>query len=82
MIESCFSSSGWRNFDDEHVSALSQDKDLVRSDAYVLFYRHRHLPVELLLDQPDEPSPVFMDTYEDIQTPESSHMKDIADLVN
>ena len=78
---------GWRNFDDEHVSSLSQDKDLVRSDAYVLFYRHRHLPVpaNFSLDhqqQQSEPSPVFMDTYEDIQTPDSSTMQDIIDFVN
>ena len=36
---------GWRNFDDDRVSTLSNVKDIVRSDAYVLFYRHRHLAV-------------------------------------
>lgn len=36
---------GWRNFDDERVSTQSNVKDIVRSDAYVLFYRHRHLAV-------------------------------------
>jgi hypothetical protein len=73
-------SSGWRNFDDEHVSLLPHDKDLVRSDAYVLFYRHRHLPVDLIVNQ-ESSSPVSMDTYEDISTMESSHMKDIHDLL-
>ncbi|CAF0764881.1 unnamed protein product [Didymodactylos carnosus] len=36
---------GWRNFDDEQVSTLPENKDLVRSDAYVLFYRHRYQTV-------------------------------------
>jgi hypothetical protein len=74
---------GWRNFDDEHVSLLPQDKDLVRSDAYVLFYRHRHLPVNLIINE-QNPSPISMDdTYEDtvpMLPMESSHMKDVNDL--
>jgi hypothetical protein len=40
---------GWRNFDDERVSPLANVKDLVRSDAYVLFYRHRNLPVNFVI---------------------------------
>lgn len=36
---------GWRIFDDQHVSQLGSTKDLVKSDAYVLFYRHRHSSV-------------------------------------
>ena len=42
---------GWRNFDDEHVSSIAHDKDLVRPDAYVLFYRHRHLPVNVVINE-------------------------------
>jgi len=42
---------GWRNFDDERVSSLSNVKDLVRSDAYVLFYRHRNLPVNFSVQE-------------------------------
>ena len=76
---------GWRNFDDEHVSSLSNDKDLVRSDAYVLFYRHRHLPVEHLLnEQHSSSSPMSVDnnSYEENVILESSQMKDIADFLN
>ncbi len=72
---------GWRNFDDEHVSTLSQDKDLVRSDAYVLFYRHRHLPVNFQINEQNS-SPISMDTYDDIVTMDSAHMKDVNDLLN
>jgi hypothetical protein len=71
---------GWRNFDDEHVSSLTNEKDLVRSDAYVLFYRHRHLPVDFLLHEQNQ-SPVYMDTYEDALTTEDSHMKDVNDFL-
>lgn len=42
---------GWRNFDDERVSSLSNVKDLIRSDAYVLFYRHRNLPVNFSVQE-------------------------------
>jgi hypothetical protein len=42
---------GWRNFDDERVSTLSNVKDLVRSDAYVLFYRHRNLSVNFSVQE-------------------------------
>jgi hypothetical protein len=42
---------GWRTFDDERVSALSNVKDIVRSDAYVLFYRHRHLSVNFSIQE-------------------------------
>jgi len=71
---------GWRNFDDEQVSSLPQDKDLVRSDAYVLFYRHRYLPVNFRFNE-QKSSPIPMDTYEDTVTMESSsNMKDINDL--
>ncbi len=77
---------GWRNFDDEHVSSLSNDKDLVRSDAYVLFYRHRHLPVNLTLNESnssmDTYERLYMDTSENTLTPESSNMKDVFDFVN
>ncbi|CAF0984223.1 unnamed protein product [Adineta steineri] len=84
---------GWRNFDDEHVSSLSNDKDLVRSDAYVLFYRHRHLPVHLNVNEQNSSSPISMDTYEDavsmdkygdtvIMESSSSSMKDINDLLS
>lgn len=38
-------SLGWRQFDDTRVSSLVNVKDLIRSDAYVLLYRHRHLTV-------------------------------------
>jgi hypothetical protein len=71
---------GWRNFDDEHVSSLSNEKDLVRSDAYVLFYRHRYLPVDFLLHEQNQ-SPIYMDTYEDALTTEDSHMKDVNDFL-
>lgn len=42
---------GWRNFDDERVSTLTNLKDLVKSDAYVLFYRHRNLPVNFTIPE-------------------------------
>ncbi|CAF3885372.1 unnamed protein product [Adineta steineri] len=42
---------GWRNFDDERVSSLTNVKDLVRSDAYVLFYRHRSLSVDFTVQE-------------------------------
>ncbi len=42
---------GWRQFDDERVSSLTNVKDLVRSDAYVLFYRHRNSPVTLTIKE-------------------------------
>jgi len=42
---------GWRYFDDERVSSLANVKDLVRSDAYVLFYRHRNLSINLSLQE-------------------------------
>jgi hypothetical protein len=41
---------GWRHFDDERVSQFSNPKDLVRSDAYVLFYRHRNLTVNFSIE--------------------------------
>ncbi len=44
-------SVGWRQFDDERVSTLPNVKDLVRSDAYVLFYRHRNLQVNFPLQE-------------------------------
>ncbi|CAF1633950.1 unnamed protein product [Adineta ricciae] len=74
---------GWRNFDDEHVSSLSYDKDLVRSDAYVLFYRHRHLPVNLAMSDNNVPlaSPISMDIYEDAISMDSAHMKDVHDFM-
>ncbi|CAF3581966.1 unnamed protein product [Rotaria sp. Silwood1] len=72
---------GWRNFDDERVSSLSYDKDLVRSDAYVLFYRHRNLPINLVINEQNS-SPMSMDIYEDTVTMESSSMKDIQDLLH
>lgn len=73
---------GWRNFDDEHVSSLPYDKDLARSDAYVLFYRHRHLPVNLVIDECN-PSPVSMDIYEDAVTMDvSADMKDVQDFLS
>ncbi|CAF4207350.1 unnamed protein product, partial [Rotaria sp. Silwood2] len=80
---------GWRNFDDERVSSLSCDKDLVRSDAYVLFYRHRNSPINLVMNEQNT-SPTSMDTYKDTitidtykdtTTIESSSMKDIQDLL-
>lgn len=43
--------AGWRQFDDDRVTAFGHDKDLIRPDAYVLFYRHRHLPVNLRLEE-------------------------------
>ncbi|CAF1407064.1 unnamed protein product [Rotaria sp. Silwood1] len=42
---------GWRHFDDQYVSTLGNVKDLVRSDAYVLFYRHRHLSINFPLQE-------------------------------
>ena len=42
---------GWRHFDDDRVTTLSNVKDIVRSDAYVLFYRHRHLAVNFSLQE-------------------------------
>lgn len=67
---------GWRNFDDEHVSSLPHDKELVRSDAYVLFYRHRNLSVDQLVNEQTS-SPISMDTTnEDTVIMESSHMKE------
>ncbi|CAF0807692.1 unnamed protein product [Rotaria sordida] len=42
---------GWRHFDDQFVSSLPNVKDLVRSDAYVLFYRHRNLSVNFALQE-------------------------------
>lgn len=38
--------SGWRTFNDQRVTQLASAKDLLRSDAYVLFYRHRQLSVD------------------------------------
>ncbi|UJR15384.1 hypothetical protein I4U23_002332 [Adineta vaga] len=73
---------GWRNFDDEHVSALSYDKDLVRSDAYVLFYRHRHLPVNFVTNESTSlSSSASMDIYEDAISMDSTEMKDIQDFL-
>jgi len=74
---------GWRNFDDEHVSSLSVDKELVRSDAYVLFYRHRHLTVPFVFNE-QNPSPMSVDSYqssEETVVMESSNLKDIQDLI-
>jgi hypothetical protein len=68
------------------VSSLSNDKDLVRSDAYVLFYRHRYLPLDPVdpcvneLTQQNT-TPVSMDIYEDAVTMESTQMGDIIDLL-
>ncbi|UJR31273.1 hypothetical protein I4U23_018773 [Adineta vaga] len=42
---------GWRQFDDTRVSSLTNVKDLIRSDAYVLFYRHRHLAVNFTVQE-------------------------------
>jgi hypothetical protein len=42
---------GWRTFDDERVSTLPNVKDIVRSDAYVLFYRNRHLSVNISIQE-------------------------------
>lgn len=42
-----FSFLGWRQFDDSRVTTVHSENDLNRSDAYVLFYRHRHLNVDL-----------------------------------
>ncbi|CAF2742050.1 unnamed protein product [Rotaria sp. Silwood2] len=42
---------GWRHFDDQFVSSLGNVKDLVRSDAYVLFYRHRNLSINFSLQE-------------------------------
>lgn len=36
----------WRHFDDSRVTTVYSERDLIRSDAYVLFYRHRHLSVD------------------------------------
>lgn len=47
----CLFILGWRLFDDQHVSTLSNVKDVVRSDAYVLFYRHRNLSVQFPLEE-------------------------------
>ncbi|CAF1580390.1 unnamed protein product [Rotaria magnacalcarata] len=71
---------GWRNFDDERVSSLSYDKELVRPDAYVLFYRHRNLPLNLTINA-QTASPMPMDMYEDTVTMESSAMKDVRDFL-
>ncbi|CAF1390884.1 unnamed protein product, partial [Rotaria magnacalcarata] len=70
----------WRNFDDERVSSLSYDKELVRPDAYVLFYRHRNLPLNLTINE-QTASPMPMDMYEDTVTMESSAMKDVRDFL-
>ena len=45
---------GWRHFDDTRVSSLVNVKDLIRSDAYVLLYRHRHLTVNFAVQEPDQ----------------------------
>lgn len=60
---------------------MPYDKDLVRPDAYVLFYRHRNLPVHLNIKEPPA-SPTSMDTYEDTVPMESSSMKDIHEFVH
>ncbi|CAF1053922.1 unnamed protein product [Adineta ricciae] len=44
-------SLGWRQFDDTRVSPLANVKDLIRSDAYVLLYRHRHLKVNFAVQE-------------------------------
>ena len=74
---------GWRNFDDEHVSLLSHDKDLVRPDAYVLFYRHRHLTVELGLDDavPSvNTTSAPMDVSEDSTSMDTAGFDDVIDF--
>lgn len=74
----------WRNFDDEHVSSLAADKELVRSDAYVLFYRHRYLPVQLLFNE-QNPSPMSVDSNQssdETVVMESSNLKDVQDFMS
>lgn len=61
---------GWRNFDDEHVSTLPSDKDIVRSDAYVLFYRQRNSTVDLFPCESNSSmqSPASMDISDDLSS--------------
>lgn len=66
------------------MSSLAADKELVRSDAYVLFYRHRYLPVQLLFNE-QNPSPMSVDSNQssdETVVMESSNLKDVQDLMS
>jgi len=51
--DSARSEIGWRHFDDSHVTTVHLENDLNRSDAYVLFYRHRRLNIDLPTPKPE-----------------------------
>jgi hypothetical protein len=76
--------SGWRHFDDEHVSSLSNDKDLVRPDAYVLFYRHRYSSFNHIVHDPVPSANTYVSTeiYTDSINMDSASIDDIHDLLN
>ena len=86
-----FFSSGWRNFDDERVSNLGNEKDLNRPDAYVLFYRHRHLSIDFNLPTPPAAQPLTTTTttnvtskqfFEEPISMETNTLDDIRDLIS
>lgn len=54
-IETLFVSRlAWRHFDDSRVTSVLSEKDLAGPDAYVLFYRHRHLQINLPMATAEE----------------------------
>jgi len=82
---------GWRNFDDERVSNLGNEKDLNRPDAYVLFYRHRHLSIDFNLPTPPAAQPLTTTTttnvtskqfFEEPISMETNTLDDIRDLIS
>ena len=75
--------SGWRNFDDEYVTSVINDKDLVKSDGYVLFYRHRTLTVNIPDSEstPTMKSPMLMDIDDHASSIRSAHFDDVQDLM-
>ena len=83
---------GWRNFDDEYVTSLASEKELNRPDAYVLFYRHRNLPIQLNLPTPPPQPPAVtttttstftpLDTFDEPISMETNTLDDIRDLLS
>jgi hypothetical protein len=80
LAEQCLCILDWRNFDDERVTLLSPEHELVRPEAYVLFYRNRTLPVHFNVPEPLITSIVLPPTSIDIH--DESTMDDVKDLLN
>ncbi|CAF2397076.1 unnamed protein product [Rotaria sp. Silwood2] len=70
----------WINFDDECVSSLPYDNDVVQSDDDNCFNHHRHLSSNILTNE-KRASSILMDKCEDTVTMESSCMEDVQDIL-